>query len=126
MKRQKFILLFSVFLPLKTIANIQPDHIEQIQNIAKVKLPEKSEIEINRTYNPEIPISILSTNNLDTTERLINQALQTQQFDVVKKLLTIYQRIELAKALFFDKQDNNAREQFQKAQAVRDIPQPIN
>ena len=35
-------------------------------------------------------------------------------------------RIELAKALFFDKQDNNAREQFQKAQAVRDVPQPIN
>ena len=92
MKRQKFILLFSVFLPLKTVANIQPDYIEQIQNIAKVKLPEKNAIEINHTYNTAIPISILSTNNLDTTERLINQALQTQQFDVVKKLLTIYQR----------------------------------
>ena len=171
MKTQKFFLLSASFLSLNSISNPQPmDHIEKIQNMAEIKLPEKNEIEINHTYNTAIPISILSTNNLDTTERLINQALQTQQFDVVKKLLTIYQRfpekdtalylfakgavaqaehdypsailnyrqllanqpnlnpvrIELAKALFFDKQDNNAREQFQKAQSVRDIPQPIN
>ena len=93
MKTQKFFLLSASFLSLNSIANPQPmDHIEKIQNMAEIKLPEKNEIEINHTYNTAIPISILSTNNLDTTERLINQALQTQQFDVVKKLLTIYQR----------------------------------
>ena len=64
MKTQKFFLSSALFLSLNSIANPQPmDHIEKIQNMAEIKLPEKNEIEINRTYNTAIPISILSTNN---------------------------------------------------------------
>ena len=49
MKIQKSLILSVLFLSLNSIANLQSmDHIEKIQNMAEIKLPEKNEIEIQQ------------------------------------------------------------------------------